>query len=108
MQLTIPTTVEEYVSMDSGDSKPHVAVSRDCEGGIPRWIGVDSSGACESFDTLDGAILFAVGFLDARGDHGEIHRALYDRQGSAMQWFAEMLRRFENELENPKKIQTIW
>lgn len=93
MQLTIPTGVSEYMELDEAAS-PSLTVSRD-KHGVPRWVAVGRSGACESFDTLDGALLFATGLIDVRGEDGDVQRALYDKDGMAKAWFAELLRKFE-------------
>lgn len=96
MMLTIPTTPAEWAASNDGAKGPCLLVSRDREG-LPRWVGVDKDGFCESFDTLDGALLFAVGFLDpGKGGEGE-YRALYDRPGQAKLWFEQVLRRLEAE-----------
>lgn len=96
MTLTIPTTPEEWNNAYDTSTGAHLMVSRDREG-LPRWVGCAKGGDCESFDTLDGALLFAVGFLDpAKGREGE-YRSLYDKPGAAKLWFEQMLRKLEAE-----------
>ena len=96
MTLTIPTTPAEWAANNDGAKGPCLLVSRDREG-LPRWVGCDKKGYCESFDTLDGALLFAVGFLDtAKGCEGE-YRSLYDKPGAAKLWFEQMMRKLEAE-----------
>ena len=95
MTLTIPTTPAEWrQANDKGG--PFLLVSRDREG-LPRWVGIDKDGYCESFDTLDGALLFAVGFLDpGKGGEGE-YRSLYDKPGAARLWLEQTVRKLEAE-----------
>lgn len=95
MTLTIPTTPAEWAATNDANG-PFLLVSRDREG-LPRWVGVDKRGFCESFDTIDGALLFAVGFLDSgKGGEGE-YRVLYDKPGQAKLWFEQVMRRLEAE-----------
>lgn len=92
MTLTIPTTPTEWAATNDAEG-PHLLVSRDREG-LPRWVGVDKDGYAESFDTLDGALLFAVGLILPMDEDG---RALYDKQGQAKLWFEQMMRKLEAE-----------
>lgn len=96
MTLTIPTTPSEWRAANDATAGAHLLVSRDREG-LPRWVGVREDGNCESFDTIDGALLFAVGFLDPdKGGEGE-YRALYDKPGQAKLWFERTMYRLEAE-----------
>ena len=55
MNICIPTTLEEWQAADT-EAGPFLLVSLTKEE-TPRWVSTNSQGECESFDTLDGALL---------------------------------------------------
>lgn len=98
MNICVPTTLEEWQSTERDDG-PFLLVSLTKED-VPRWVATNKKGQCDSFNTLDGALLFALGLLDtwtpgkdkeARED-AERRRYMYDREGAAIA-FLEKIRR---------------
>ena len=98
MNICIPTTLKEWQAADECDG-PFLLVSHTKEG-IPRWVSTNSQGECESFNTLDGALLWALGLIDVRHEHeGERHRYLYDRHGAAIAFLENIRRQLDAEAE---------
>ena len=98
MNICVPTTLKEWQAADEA-AGPFLLVSLTKEE-TPRWVSTNSQGECESFDTLDGALLWALGMIDVRRDRegeGERHRRLYDRHGAAIPFLDNMRRRLDAE-----------
>lgn len=88
MNICVPTTLKEWQAADS-EAGPFLLVSLNGDR-VPMWVSTNAAGEAESFLTLDGAVLWALGMIDVRDT--ESHRALYDRSGAALNFF-ENLRR---------------
>lgn len=98
MNICIPTTLKEWQAADKCDG-PFLLVSL-TEEGTPRWVSTTSQGECESFNTLDGALLWALGMIDVRHEHeGDRHRYLYDRNGAAIAFLENIRRRLDAEAD---------
>lgn len=102
MNLCIPTTLKEWQAADEEDG-PFLLVSLTKEK-TPRWVSTNSQGECESFDTLDGALLWALGLIDVRTspqseDEAARQRHLYDRHGAAIAFLENMRRRLDEEAQ---------
>lgn len=96
MNICVPTTLTEWLAADEA-SGPYLLVSLTKEK-TPRWVSTNSRGECESFNTLDGALLWALGLIDVRHEHeGERHRYLYDRHGAAISFLDNTRRRLDAE-----------
>lgn len=88
MNICVPTTLKEWQSADEEDG-PFLLVSLNRDK-VPMWVSTNAAGEAESFLTLDGALLWALGMIDVRGCAS--HRELYDRDGAALP-FLENVRR---------------
>ena len=98
MNICVPTTLKEWQAADEA-AGPFLLVSLTKEK-TPRWVSTNSQGECESFNTLDGALLWALGLIDVRHENeGERHRYLYDRQGAAIAFLENMRRKLDAEAE---------
>jgi len=95
MNICIPTTLKEWQAADECDG-PFLLVSLTQEK-VPRWVSTNSAGECESFNTLDGALLWALGMIDVRDT--ESHRILYDRNGAAINFLENVRRELDAEAE---------
>ena len=103
MTLTVPTTLKEWRAISEEDG-PFLLVSR-ADNGIPLLVSTNGAGECESFQTLDGAILWALGMIDVRtSPQGEEEAArqrhLYDREGQAILFLAKRAAELEKEDED--------
>ena len=98
MNICVPTTLKEWQAADA-EAGPFLLVSL-TEEKTPRWVSTNSQGECESFNTLDGALLWALGMIDVRNERdGERHRYLYDRNGAATSFLDNVRRRLDAEAE---------
>lgn len=98
MNVCVPTTLEEWQAADEADG-PFLLVSLTKEK-TPRWVSTNSRGECESFNTLDGALLWALGLIDVRYEHdGERQRYLYDRHGAAIAFLENVRRKLDAEAQ---------
>ena len=96
MNICVPTTLKEWQAADETVG-PFLLVSLTKEE-TPRWVSTNSKGECESFNTLDGAMLWALGLIDVRHEsEGERHRYLYDRHGAAIPFFDNIRRKLDAE-----------
>ena len=94
MNICVPTTPEEWLAADEA-AGPFLLVSLTQEE-TPRWVSTNRQGECESFNTLDGALLWALGMVDVRCEHeGERRRYLYDRHGAAVAFLENMRRKLD-------------
>ena len=98
MNICVPTTLKEWQAADEA-AGPFLLVSLTQEK-TPRWVSTNSQGECESFNTLDGALLWSLGLIDVKYEHeGERHRYLYDRHGAAIAFMENMRRKLDAEAE---------
>lgn len=102
MNICVPTTLKEWQAADECDG-PFLLVSLTNEK-IPRWVSTNSQGECESFDTLDGALLWALGMIDVRTspqgeDEAARQRHLYDRHGAAIAFLENTRRKLDAEAD---------
>ena len=102
MNICIPTTLEEWEAADE-TAGPFLLVSLTKEK-TPRWVSTNSQGECESFNTLDGALLWALGMIDVRtspqGDaEAARQRYLYDRHGAAIAFLENTRRKLDAEAD---------
>lgn len=102
MNICVPTTLEEWQATDEEDG-PFLLVSLTKEK-TPRWVSTNSQGECESFNTLDGALLWALGMIDVRtSPQGDVEAArqryLYDRHDAAIAFLENMRRKLDAEAE---------
>ena len=95
MKICVPTTLEEWQAADEAGG-PFLLASLNNDK-VPMWVSTNEAGEAESFLTLDGAVLWALGMIDVRGT--ESHRELYDRHGAAMPFFENMRRRLDAEAD---------
>lgn len=93
MNICVPTTLEEWQSADEEDG-PFLLVSLNRDK-VPMWVSTNAAGEAESFLTLDGALLWALGMIDVRDT--ESHRVLYDRNGAAVNFLENMRRKLDAE-----------
>lgn len=93
MNICVPTTLEEWQSADEEDG-PFLLVSLNRDK-VPMWVSTNAAGEAESFLTLDGALLWALGMIDVRDT--ESHRVLYDRNGAAISFLENMRRKLDAE-----------
>lgn len=105
MNICVPTTLKEWQAADT-EAGPFLLVSLTKEK-TPRWVSVNSQGECESFCTLDGALLWALGMVDVRTvSQDEIEamrqRYLYDRHGAAIAFLENVRRRLDEEARKAK------
>ena len=61
------------------------------------FVSTNAAGEAESFLTLDGALLWALGMIDVR--ECESHREMYDRPGSALLFLENERRRLDAEAD---------
>ena len=102
MNICVPTTLKEWQAADEA-AGPFLLVSLTKEG-VPRWVSTNASGECESFNTLDGALLWALGEIDVRPvpyDEAEAgkQRYLYDRHDAAIAFLENIRRRLDEEAD---------
>ena len=98
MNICVPTTLKEWQAADEA-AGPFLLVSLTKEE-TPRWVSTNRKGECESFDTLDGALLWALGLIDVRHElDGDRHRYLYDRNGATTSFLDNMRRKLDAEAE---------
>ena len=98
MNICVPTTLKEWQAADEAVG-PFLLVSLTKEE-TPRWVSTNRKGECESFDTLDGALLWALGMIDVRCEReGERHRCLYDGHGAAIAFLENVRRKLDAEAE---------
>ena len=102
MNICVPTTLKEWQAADECDG-PFLLVSLTQEK-VPRWVSTNSAGECESFDTLDGALLWALGMIDVRQGRQSDYEAdrkrhLYDRHGAAIAFMENLRRKLDAEAE---------
>lgn len=100
MNICVPTTLEEWQSADEEDG-PFLLVSLNRDK-VPMWVSTNAAGEAESFLTLDGALLWALGLIDVRPvpyDEEEAmrQRHLYDRNGAAINFLENMRRKLDAE-----------
>ena len=95
MKICIPTTVEEWRDAEEKDG-PFLLVSLNGDK-VPIYVSTNVAGEAESFLTLDGAMLWALGMIDVR--ECESHRELYDRPGSSLPFLENERRRLEAEAD---------
>lgn len=96
MNICVPTTLKEWQAADEA-AGPFLLVSLTKEE-TPRWVSTNSKGECESFNTLDGALLWALGVIDVRHEReGERHRYMYDRHDAAIPFFDNIRRKLDAE-----------
>ena len=94
MNICVPTTQEEWGSAEEEDGPFLMTeINRD---GVPMWVSTNTAGEAESFLTLDGALLWALGAIDVRDT--ESHRELYDRHGAAVPFLANIRRNSDERL----------
>lgn len=93
MNICVPTTVREWQAAEN-DCGPFLLASLN-EDKVPMFVSTNGAGEAESFLTLDGAVLWALGMIDVR--ECPSHRELYDRQGAALMFFEKERMRL-NEL----------
>lgn len=94
MNICIPTTLKEWQAADV-EAGPFLLVSLTKEK-TPRWVSTNSQGECESFNTLDGALLWALGLIDVRRE-SESHRYMYDRHDAALPFLENVRRKLDAE-----------
>lgn len=95
MNICVPTTLKEWQAADEDDG-PFLLVSLNRDK-VPMWVSTNAAGEAESFLTLDGALLWAMGMIDVRG--AESHRVLYDRHGAAVPFLENMRRKLDAEAD---------
>lgn len=102
MNICVPTTLKEWQAADECDG-PFLLVSLTQEK-VPRWVSTNKFGECESFNTLDGALLWALGMIDVRTrdqsqEDADRQRYLYDRHGAAIAFLENIRRKLDAEAE---------
>jgi hypothetical protein len=102
VNICVPTTLKEWQAADEADG-PFLLVSLTKEK-TPRWVSTNSQGECESFDALDGALLWALGLIDVRTspqneEEAMRQRHLYDRHGAAIAFLENIRRKLDAEAE---------
>lgn len=102
MNICVPTTLKEWQSADKSDG-PFLLVSLTKEK-TPRWVSTNSAGECESFNTLDGALLHAIGAVDFHPDPQKAEEAvrlryLYDRHDAAIAFLENIRRKLDAEAD---------
>jgi len=95
MNICVPTTLKEWQAADV-EAGPFLLVSLNNDK-VPMWVSTNKAGEAESFLTLDGAVLWALGMIDVRDT--ESHRALYDRSGAAINFFENLRRKLNAEAQ---------
>lgn len=95
MNICVPTTLEEWQAADE-KAGPFLLVSLNKDR-VPMWVSTNAAGEAESFLTLDGALLWALGMIDVRDT--DSHRVLYDRHGAAVPFFENMRRKLDEEAD---------
>lgn len=95
MNICVPTTLKEWQAADEADG-PFLLVSLNRDN-VPIWVSTNAAGEAESFLTLDGALLWALGMIDVRDT--ESHSVLYDRHGAAVPFFENLRRKLNAEAE---------
>lgn len=95
MKICVPTTVKEWQAADEEDG-PFLLASLNGDK-VPVFVSTNAAGEAESFLTLDGALLWALGMIDVR--ECESHREMYDRPGSALLFLENERRRLEAEAD---------
>ena len=104
MNICVPTTLEEWQAADDvHEAGPFLLVSLTKEK-TPRWVSTNPQGECESFNTLDGALLWALGLIDVRPvpyDEAEASRQryMYDRHGAAIAFLENVRRKLDAEAD---------
>lgn len=95
MNICVPTALEEWQAADRcGGPFLLVSLNRDK---VPMWVSTNAAGEAESFLTLDGALLWALGMIDVRDT--DSHRVLYDRHGAAVPFLENVRRRLDGEAD---------
>ena len=102
MNICVPTTLKEWQAADEA-AGPFLFVSLTKER-TPRWVSTNSQGECESFNTLDGALLWALGLIDVRTsplgeDEAAWQRYLYDSHCSAIAFLENVRRKLDAEAD---------
>ena len=102
MTIMVPTTAEEW--RNANDSASSCLLVSRTEKGVPRWTSVNSAGECESFQSLDGALLWALDMIDVRtSPQGEVaaamERHLYDREGQAILFLNKKTEELERTID---------
>ena len=95
MNICVPTTLKEWQAADA-EAGPFLLVSLNNDK-VPMWVSTNEAGEAESFLTLNGAVLWALGMIDVR--ECESHREMYDRPGSALLFLENERRRLEAEAD---------
>lgn len=102
MNICVPTTLKEWQAADESDG-PFLLVSLTSEE-VPRWVSTNRFGECESFNTLDGALLWSLGLIDVRTrdqsqEDVDRQRYLYDRHGAAIAFLENVRRKLDAEAQ---------
>lgn len=102
MNICVPTTLKEWQAADV-EAGPFLLVSLNNDK-VPMWVSTNKAGEAESFLTLDGAVLWALGMIDVRSvPHNEEEamrqRHLYDRHGAAIAFLENIRRKLDAEAE---------
>lgn len=102
MNICVPTTLKEWQAADEA-AGPFLLVSLTKEK-TPRWVSTNPQGECESFNTLDGALLWSLGLIDVRSvphnaEEAMRQRDLYDRHGAAIAFLENIRRKLDAEAE---------
>ena len=100
MNICVPTTIKEWQAAERENS-PFLLVSLN-EDKVPMFVSTSVAGEAESFLTLDGAVLWALGMIDVR--ECPSHRELYDRPGAALMFFEKERARL-NALANKAETE---
>jgi hypothetical protein len=100
VNICVPTTVKEWQAAEKEDG-PFLLASLN-EDKVPVFVSTSVSGEAESFLTLDGAILWALGMIDVR--EFPSHREMYDRPGAALMFFEKERARL-NALANKAETE---
>ena len=95
MNICVPTTLKEWQASYECDG-PFLLVSLNSDN-VPMWVSTNAAGEAESFLTLDGALLWALGMIDVRDT--ESHRVLYDRHGAAIAFLENTRRKLDEEAD---------
>lgn len=102
MNICIPTTLREHYASEEADG-PFLLSALTPEG-VPIFCSTNSIGECETFNTLDGALLWAMGFIDVRPspqskEYADRVRQMYDRPGAALLFLDRTRRRLDEEAD---------
>lgn len=105
MNICVPTTPEEWGAAEEEDGPFLMAadahsVNTPDGANVPMWVSTNTAGEAESFLTLDGALLWALGMIDVRDT--ESHRMLFDRHGAAIPFFENLRRKLDAKAKEAK------